>query len=234
MEERESEGAGTNPPSPWPLGNKGMQLEGQEFLEQNGWGEKVITCLGFHCGNGHTFPWESLVSGGTERGERGRREQRGRERAGSSMGRKEKGKGIFFFFFFPCSHRGAEMNYLSPKLGSSRNNRLNTPQTRILWLQEPGWGCGWWGKRETVPHWRHFRGMGPEVSSQCGGIFFFLSGFFGFFFLLFFSLSSLSLEFCGLVVAVSLFPIFPWGLSLLFCRGGTELDCVSPALDCKE
>lgn len=103
-----------HPPSPWPLGNKGMQLEGQEFLEQYGWGEKVITCLGFHCGNGRTFPWESLVSGGTERRERGRREQRGRERAGSSMGRKEKGKGIFFF---ACSHGGAEMNYLSPKPG---------------------------------------------------------------------------------------------------------------------
>lgn len=130
-----------HPPSPWPLRNKGMQLEGQEFLEQYGWGEKVITCLGFHCGNGCTFPWESLVSGGTARGERGRREQRGRERAGSSMGRKEKGKGIFFFLVY--SRRGAEMNYLSPKQGCSGNNRLNTPQTRILWPQEPGWI---WGK----------------------------------------------------------------------------------------
>lgn len=51
----------------------------------------------------------------------------------------------------------------------------------------------------------HLRGMG-------------LSGLF-FFFLLFFSLSSLSLEFFGLVVVVSLFPVLPWGLPPLFCWG---------------
>lgn len=53
------------PPSPLSLQNKGMQLVRQQFLEQYGWGEKVITCLGFHCGNGCTFHWETLVSGGT-------------------------------------------------------------------------------------------------------------------------------------------------------------------------
>lgn len=107
------------------------------------------------------------------------------------------------------------MNYLSPKLGRLGNNRLNTPQTRILWLQEPGWGWGKWGKRETVPH-RGDTSGGWVCLAFC-------------FFLLFFSFSSLSLEFFGLVVVVSLFPIFP-----LFCWGGAELDCVSPAPHCKE
>lgn len=101
LEERESEGAGTSP-LPWPLRNKGMQLEGQRFLEQYGWGEKVITCLGFHCGNGHTFPWESLVSGGTERGERGGGGSKGAEKGLEAAREERERERGFFIFFFLC------------------------------------------------------------------------------------------------------------------------------------
>lgn len=61
-------GGGWHFPLPLSLRTKGMQLVRRQFLEQYGWGEKVITCLGFHCGNGCTFHRETLVSGGDLRG----------------------------------------------------------------------------------------------------------------------------------------------------------------------
>lgn len=66
------EGRGEGWHLPLPLvRNKGMQLERQRFLLQYGWGEKVITCLGFHCENGCSFHWETLRLRGLRGGQEG-------------------------------------------------------------------------------------------------------------------------------------------------------------------
>lgn len=91
-----------------------MQLERQQFLLQYGWGEKVITCLGFHCENGCSFHWETLRLRGFRGGQEGMGAQ-GKECLSIKRGRKRKKGVFFFFFFFACRHVESEINYLSPK-----------------------------------------------------------------------------------------------------------------------
>lgn len=97
LEERESEGGWHIPPPPGLLEIKGCSWRGRSFWSSMDGVRKSLPALGFTVGMAAPFPGNHSCLG-ARRGGRGGggREQRGRERPRSSMGRKGKGKGIFF------------------------------------------------------------------------------------------------------------------------------------------